>query len=134
MPKGNLVELLYTDECPFWKETLKLINEIVNDSKLEITLKKVRVLSEKDAKRLKFPGSPTVRINGVDIDPAIKEIEGYVGCRIYMYKGHVYEYPPKEMIKSAFETLLRKQKLKIFSDVKASEETAYVILAMSMSK
>lgn len=107
--KENTVEILYTDICPFWKETLKLINEVAADLKVDVTIKKVKVSSEKDAKRLKFPGSPTVRVNGVDIGPAAAgQVEGYIGCRIYMYKGKTYELPPKEMIKSGFERSLVK--------------------------
>ena len=32
-------------------------------------MKTVIVLNDHDAERHRFPGSPTVRINGVDIDP-----------------------------------------------------------------
>lgn len=108
MKKENVIEVLYTDECPFWKEALKSIEEIVNSLKTEVTIKKIRVAGEKDAKNLKFPGSPTVRINGVDIDPTARETAGYIGCRIYMHKGRTFEYPPKDMIRSAFERLLKK--------------------------
>jgi len=106
--KENTVEILYTDECPFWKETLKLVKETADDLKTDISVKKVRVSNEEEARKLKFPGSPTVRVNGVDIDPAVRETAGYIGCRIYMYKGSMYESPPKEMIESGFERLLRK--------------------------
>lgn len=107
MKKGTFVEILYTDDCPFWKETVKLVEEVRNELNLAAAIKKVRITSEKDAKILKFPGSPTVRINGVDIDPKAKTAEGYIGCRIYMYKGTTYEFPPKEMIKNAFKRLLK---------------------------
>jgi len=108
MKRENVVEILYTDNCPFWKETLKLITEVIDDLKTEAMVKKVKISGEDEAKRLRLPGSPTVRINGVDIDPAVKETVGYIGCRIYMYKGEIYEFPPKEMIESACERLLRK--------------------------
>jgi len=108
MTKENVVEILYTDLCPFWKETLKTIDEVAADRNAKVLIKKVKVTSQERAKRLKFPGSPTVRINGVDIDPATREVEGYIGCRVYMYEGATYEFPPKEMIKSGFERLLRK--------------------------
>lgn len=108
MSKRNAIEILYTDECPFWKEALKLVEETIKDSKMELTVKKTKISSEAEAKRLKFPGSLTVRINGADIDPFLKESEGYIGCRIYRYKGQMYEYPPKEMLKSAFYRMLRK--------------------------
>jgi glutaredoxin len=108
MKKENVVEILYTDECPFWKETLRLISEVIADLKTDVTIKKVKVKSEEDAKKLKFPGSPTVRVNGVDIDPAATETAGYIGCRIYRQQGKTYELPPKQMIKAGFERLLPK--------------------------
>jgi glutaredoxin len=105
--KKAVVEILYTDVCPFWKETLRLVEEVNFELKAQATIKKVRVISEKDAKKLGFPGSPTVRINGVDIDPDSKPSEGYIGCRIYKHKGGTFEFPPKDMIKSAFRRLLK---------------------------
>jgi len=103
--KSNIVEILYTDACPFWKETLKTINDVVKELNIVITVKKTRITSEEEARRHRFPGSPTVRINGVDIDPAAKETEGYIGCRIYLYEGRTYESPSKQMIKSALKRL-----------------------------
>ena len=108
MKKDNVVEILYTDECPFWKETLRLIEDTAKDLKVVVAIRKVKISSKKDAEKLRFPGSPTVRVNGVDIDPAAKEVAGGIGCRIYMFKGSTYEFPPKEMIKFGFERLLRK--------------------------
>ena len=107
MHQESVVEILYTDECPFWKEALKYIEKIASALKSDITLKKVKISSEKDAKNLRFLGSPTIRINGVDVDPdATNDNEGFVGCRIYRYKGRIFQYPPKEMIESAFKRML----------------------------
>jgi len=86
---------------------LKYIEKIASALKSDITLKKVKISSEKDAKNLRFLGSPTIRINGVDVDPdATNDNEGFVGCRIYRYKGRIFQYPPKEMIESAFKRML----------------------------
>jgi len=106
--ENNIVEILYTDACPFWKETLNTINEVMKELNISLTVKKTKITTDEEAKRHKFPGSPTVRINGVDIDPAAKETAGYIGCRIYMYKGKIYEYPPKEMIRSALQCIMKK--------------------------
>ena len=103
--ESNIVEILYTDACPFWKETLNTINEVMEELNISLTVKKTKITTDEEAKRHKFPGSPTVRINGVDIDPAAKETAGYIGCRIYMYEGRTYEYPPKQMIKTAIKRL-----------------------------
>jgi len=106
--KSSVVEILYTDACPFWKETLRALKEVMKELNLDIAVRKTKIANEEEAKRYRFPGSPTVRINGVDIDPAAKETVGYIGCRIYSYKGRTYEYPPREMIISAFKRLMKK--------------------------
>jgi len=107
--KGNVVEVLYTDACPFWKQTLKAINGVMKELRIAATVRRVEIKSEEEARRYRFPGSPTVRINGVDIDPSLKEVTaGYIGCKIYMFEGGTYEYPPREMITSAFKRLMKK--------------------------
>jgi len=105
---NNVVEILYTDACPFWKETMKMIDEVMKELNLAATVKKTRITSEEEAKRYGFPGSPTVRVNGVDIDPAARDMPSYIGCRIYTFKGRTYESPPKKMMTTGFKRLIKK--------------------------
>ena len=104
----NVIEVLYTEDCPFWREVTETIEEVLKESKIKALVKRVRVSSEDEAKRLRFPGSPTVRINGVDVDPMFKETTGAIGCRVYMYQGKMYEFPPKDMIAKAVKRLIKK--------------------------
>jgi hypothetical protein len=99
--------VFYTEACPFWKEVVKTIENILGELKIEASVERVKVSSENEAKRLKFSGSPTVRINGVDIDPMFKGTEGAIGCRVYTYQGKIYEYPPKDMIAEAIKKLTK---------------------------
>jgi len=84
------------------------IEEVLRESEIKALVKRVKVSSEDEAKRLGFPGSPTVRINGVDIDPMVKETTGAIGCRIYMYQSKMYDFPPKDMIAKAVKRLMKK--------------------------
>lgn len=104
----NVIEVLYTEDCPFWREVTETIEEILKESKIKAVVKRVKVSGEDEAKRLRFPGSPTVRINGVDVDPMFKETTGAIGCRVYMYQGKMYEFPPKDMIAKAVKRLIKK--------------------------
>jgi len=103
----NVIEVLYTDHCPFWKEVVETIEEILKEYKIQALVRKVRVATQEEAERLRFPGSPTVRINGVDIDPAVKETRGVIGCRVYTYGGRIYEHPPRDMILKALKRLVK---------------------------
>ena len=58
-----------------------------------------RVESIEAAERERFLGSPTVRIDGDDIDPGAAERSDYgLNCRLYRSDGHVSGLPPEEWI------------------------------------
>ncbi len=98
------IELLYTKNCPYWREALKTLIEIINEYKIDAELKAITIGGMRKAEKYSFPGSPTIRINGVDVDP--KHKGGIVlGCRIYFYKGKPYGYPPRKMIITALKNL-----------------------------
>ena len=51
-----------------------------------------------------FIGSPTIQINGEDLDPEVNAGMPYQGhCRVYIYKNKPFEFPPKEMILEALK-------------------------------
>jgi hypothetical protein len=56
-----------------------------------------------DAERLGFPGSPTIRIDGVDIDPEGAEQMGTaLTCRVYRLEdGRISPLPSQKMIRRA---------------------------------
>ena len=63
MKQSNVVEILYTDACPFWKQTLKTIKELKKELNFAFKIQKIKITNEEEAERFGFPGSPTVRIN-----------------------------------------------------------------------
>jgi len=119
------IELLYILDCPWCVKTKKLIKESLSDLKLKVEVEEILIDSEKKAKKHKFLGSPTLRVNGKDIQKQVSKDECLAcceklakltkkttefvkqecgrGCRIYQYKGRKYPYPPKEMIKEAIK-------------------------------
>ncbi|MCP4231105.1 MAG: DUF2703 domain-containing protein [bacterium] len=75
-----------------------------------LTVNKIHVQSEGQARELRFRSSPTIRINGVDIAPDIREslcgdcgdiCGDSVDCREWEYNGQTYAIPPKAMILDA---------------------------------
>ena len=101
------VELLYFDGCPTYKTTLKDLEEVVKEEGLNAFVALIRVGSEEDAKRLRFLGSPTVRINGVDIEPAARESKEFgLSCRIYRIDGKILGSPSKETLSRALKRAL----------------------------
>jgi hypothetical protein len=63
------VELLISPGCSSRSETEKVTREMLLDLAPGATLQTIVVDSPEKAAKLRFPGSPTVRINGWDIEP-----------------------------------------------------------------
>ncbi len=72
MGKAIGVVVLHNEGCPATPKTIKLIEECISESGIHAELKKRLVSSQEEADDLKFLGSPTVQINGIDIDPTAR--------------------------------------------------------------
>ena len=93
--------MLYFDGCPNHAPTVALVKQIAVDLGLQIGVEEVNVTSIDDAQRLRFLGSPTVRVNGVDIDPAARDRTHYaLSCRVY---PGVSGLPPDALIRAALQ-------------------------------
>jgi hypothetical protein len=67
------VRVLYTNRCPNLEPTIDLIQKIGGDLGLDLEIDKVLVAAREEAEELRCIGSPTVQINGVDIDPGARD-------------------------------------------------------------
>lgn len=64
------VELLYWDGDPHYMTARQRLVEVLTEDAFETPIQMIAVNSTADAELLAFPGSPTIRIDGVDIHPA----------------------------------------------------------------
>ncbi len=102
----HTVELLYFDGCPNYKTALKELQEVIAEMGVSAKISMVRVKSEKDAGRLKFLGSPSIRVNGLDVDPLTEKSEHYsLRCRIYYANNRAWGYPTKEILRKALSNV-----------------------------
>jgi hypothetical protein len=78
------IEVLYVPNCPNHSVALKRLREILAGESLDAQVNEVLVGSVAMAHSLKFPGSPTIRINGHDIAPQEGEKLPFgLMCRLY---------------------------------------------------
>ena len=97
------IEVLYLEGCPNYPPTLALVREVVAELGIPTCVIPVEVIDSADAERRLFLGSPTVRVNGVDIEPAARDRIDYAwGCRRYGDAG----VPPRGMIAAAIREQL----------------------------
>ena len=78
------IRVLYTEDCPNAEPTLALVRQVAAQQRLEVCVEGVLVCSEDEAVKLRFLGSPTVQVNGVDADPAARDRQSFaLSCRLY---------------------------------------------------
>ena len=93
-----MIEVLYFEGCPNVEPTVALARDVAAELGIDAEIRKVVLCDEADAVRLRFLGSPTVRVNGVDIDPeAVSRTVYAFGCRLWGESG----VPPRELMLSA---------------------------------
>lgn len=96
------VEVLVFDGCPNVELALERARAAVAGANVPAEVRLVLVDDDEDAKRLRFPGSPTVRVDGIDIDPAAADREQFgLQCRLYSVGGRLDGAPPIDWIASA---------------------------------
>lgn len=79
-----LVEILYFDGCPNHEAARALVERVAAELQVEPELAVVRVPDHEAAVERRFLGSPTVRVDGRDVEPGAEERHEYVfSCRVY---------------------------------------------------
>lgn len=100
------IRFLYFEGCPNSEPALKLLKEVLSERNIKDDIDIVKIESEEDAYRYKFLGSPSIHINGEDIEKERRNDEPLYGCRVYKVNGRNSGVPPKEMISKAIDEAL----------------------------
>ena len=78
------IEVLYFDGCPNHLPAMERVRAIVQQEGICAEVSEIEVEDESTAKALAFPGSPTIRIDGLDIEPAMRgSADTGLACRCY---------------------------------------------------
>ena len=97
-----LIELLYFDGCPNHEQLHPHVQHLLADLGIDADIHLVNVSDDADAQRFKFLGSPSLRVNGRDVDPTADTRSYYaLQCRLYRTEAGLAGTPPDEWIKRA---------------------------------
>ncbi len=95
------IELLYFDGCPSYAELLPRLRDLLASEGVEEEVELRRIDTAADAERERFLGSPTVRIDGDDVDPTAKDRDDFgLECRLYRTEAGLVRTPPDSWIRS----------------------------------
>jgi hypothetical protein len=96
------VELLWWEGCPSHPETLADLHRSLAEEGVDAEVQKVEVVSDEQARAERFPGSPTIRIDGEDIFPAQDAEPFSLTCRVYRLRnGRPSPTPDPEDLREA---------------------------------
>jgi len=91
------IEILFVPGCPNHEPAIERVRKVLRTEGLKLEVESVPVTTIEDAKAMMFPGSPTIRINGDDVEPAELGAPG-LACRLYENRTGV---PSEEVLRLA---------------------------------
>jgi hypothetical protein len=98
------VEIFYVEGCPNHDRTHALVERVAAELGIEPEVELIEVPDADAALELRFPGSPTVRVNGRDVEPGGSERRDFVAsCRVYPGEGGLAGQPDEAWIRAALE-------------------------------
>ena len=96
------VEILYFDGCPNHEPARELVEQVTAELGLQAAIGLVEVADADAATRLRFLGSPSVRVDGRDVEPGADERSDFVlSCRVYRSERGLAGQPEADWIRSA---------------------------------
>jgi hypothetical protein len=96
------IEILYFPDCPNYLPAVEHVQEALREEQTSAAIEHVQVLDAAKAAATGFLGSPTVRINGIDIEPSARS-GGNTGmcCRTYVAGSRREGAPSVALIREA---------------------------------
>jgi len=98
------VEVLYFDGCPHHEALLPRLHELLSSTGASTDIELVRVEDADVAERQRFLGSPTLRIDGEDVEPGAEERSDFgLKCRLFATPDGLRGTPADEWVLAALQ-------------------------------
>lgn len=96
------VEIFYFADCPNHQLAVERVKEVAQQEGFSPAILEIEVPDAEAALRLQFLGSPSIRVNGLDIEPAARSVKDFgLMCRTYGDGCCHSGLPSHELIRSA---------------------------------
>jgi len=93
--KALKITFLYSEECPSHDEALERLRRSIELERISADVEIVSVKTDEEAERRKFAGSPTILVNGRDIDPPANPYYALTAERTRSRMGASPHFPPR---------------------------------------
>jgi hypothetical protein len=96
------IEVLYFEGCPNHTPAMEIVRETLDTLGRQDEIHQVEIHTQAEAEAIGFVGSPTIRINGSDIESWARVAKEFgLSCRTYVNGSHYGGVPSREMLRRA---------------------------------
>ncbi|MDW8103423.1 MAG: hypothetical protein RMK92_00285, partial [Armatimonadota bacterium] len=99
----------YYPDCPSHERALELVQEALQQEGVQAEVEVLRIETEEEAERHRFIGSPTIRFNGVEVDPA-PHLPYRLTCRTFRHEdGRLSPVPSLTMLRETIRQAMKEE-------------------------
>jgi hypothetical protein len=104
------IEILGFAGCPHFLPAIECARAALRETGVEAVIREINVENDQAVSKVSFLGSPTIRINGLDVEPAARTSNDFgFGCRTYVVNGRRQGLPPREWIEATIHEATRNE-------------------------
>jgi hypothetical protein len=96
-----VIEVLHIADCPNYPKALALVERVRAELGIDAEVHTTLVADQTAAERARFPGSPTIRVDGHDVELAEPPTEITLACRLYRHEHHFAGQPEERWVREA---------------------------------
>jgi hypothetical protein len=97
-----VIEVLHIEGCPNYQGALALVERVRAELGIDAELRTTLISDEAAAEGARFPGSPTVRVDGLDVEPGREPATEYtLACRLYRLEHRFAGQPEERWVREA---------------------------------
>ncbi len=102
------IEVFYFDGCPSFPKAVEQVQKVLKEEHLDLSIDSIPVETHEEALAHRFLGSPTIRVNGLDVEVQARAREDFgLKCRLYQTGGILVGLPDANLIKESLRKSLK---------------------------
>lgn len=103
-----VIRVLTFEGCPNSQATKDLVQRTLGELHVQAEVEHIQVQNQEEAIRYHFLGSPSIQVDGQDIEMDRRADEPSFACRVYRTPAGLSGVPPRRLLVDALEQVQRK--------------------------
>lgn len=112
------IDILYLGGCPSYPVVVEMLEKLLREEGVLVPVQHSRVSSHDEAICQRFLGSPTIRIDGQDVEAAAQARQDFgMKCRLYCVAGRLVGVPEENLLRAAIRDAKQRELEALWSGV-----------------